>query len=259
MELALPNINNVGHKEDAGSLATSQPCGPPDIIFSGEYCGQGLAHSNMAIANLPRFFMIFSICVNGYWLDMAEHEHVRLPQHRIFTAREFGNFDTFIDLDKASSEMDRLTGMVSHVASSCPIGKALGHEGLGEGIVWIPPGVQNHRYRFKVKAESHSLTDQIALQRSKKKQAAISAAAQAEGLAEFTAGMAGENRLRQGLDYLREMKQPIGKQSMGLFIKWVHADVVKEEGDLLEKSGFDRKAVNKALNEHARLWFLANV
>ena len=61
--------------------------------------------------------------------------------------------------------------------------------------------------------------------------------------------------LNQGMDCLREMKQPLTLQSTGTFFQWVTTDVLKEEGDLVKESGFQERAVRKAIGDHAKGWF----
>ena len=170
-----------------------------------------------------------------------------------------GPLDTEINFNKRDTEEERLKQMANEVASSCPVGKALGYEGPGEGIVWIPPGERNSRYRFKIKSEYHALLDQEALKRSQAKQQKGGKKNKKEAVAALAAGLAGENRLNQGLAYLHEMNQPVTKQSMGTFLQWVATDVEKEEGDLLDECEIEEKDVRKALTNHARLWFLTKI
>lgn len=45
-----------------------------------------------------------------------------------------------------------------------------------------------------------------------------------------------ENRLNQGVDYLKEQQLPLLVNSMGTFLKWVVNDCLKEEADILAES-----------------------
>ena len=230
------------------------------VMMAGEFCGKGI-FAGTAVSKVDRFFMIFGIKVGDKWQDMADFEHVRLPDARIFNAREFGNYDMVIDLNKGASEMQRLEEMVQGVEKCCPVGKGLGVEGTGEGIVWTPYKFQvldtrqppdSAGYFFKVKGDEHRNVSEKKL--AELKGCRVNADKQLR-VREFAAAVTCEPRLRQGLAYLQEMGTEISIQNVGKFLKWVGDDVLKEESDLIKEYGLKPAAVTKAIPGRALSWF----
>ncbi len=64
-----------------------------------------------------------------------------------------------------------------------------------------------------------------------------------------------ENRMRQGLDYLREQQLTTDMKNIGTFLKWLVSDIIKEEKDTMEKSNIDPKDIGRALQSKTRTWF----
>ncbi len=64
-----------------------------------------------------------------------------------------------------------------------------------------------------------------------------------------------ENRMRQGLDYLREQQLTTDMKNIGTFLKWLVSDIIKEEKDTMEKSNIDPKDIGRPVQSKARTWF----
>lgn len=64
-----------------------------------------------------------------------------------------------------------------------------------------------------------------------------------------------KNRLNQGIDYLKEMGKELSQRSTGDFLSWVFADIVKEESDVIEASGFEKKDYSGPISAKAKNWF----
>jgi hypothetical protein len=104
-------------------------------------------------------------------------------------------------------------------------------------------------YWFKVKGEKHSVSKVRTL-------AAVDVEA-INALNEFVDSVVTESRLEQGLDNLvREQRKPFEMTSLGDFIRWVYNDVVKEEADTIEASGFDAKKLGGPIANVARKWYI---
>jgi hypothetical protein len=129
----------------------------------------------------------------------------------------------------------------------------MGVDGIGEGIVWkcVTPGWESPEFFFKVKGELHSA--------SKVKTLAAVDVELVASMREFAEKTVTENRCRQGIDKLREAgKKLIDRTCVGDFIRWVIADVEKEESDTAKASGIDLKKANGELTKAARVWFFKN-
>ncbi|CAF4636649.1 unnamed protein product, partial [Rotaria magnacalcarata] len=51
--------------------------------------------------------------------------------------------------------------------------------------------------------------------------------------------------MHQGLDYLREQQITIEMKNIGIFLKWLINDIIKEEKDTMEESNIDPKDVGR--------------
>ena len=136
------------------------------------------------------------------------------------------------------------------------MGKAMGVTGTGEGIVFVPAAwkdthVQRSRYFLKFKGDEHKVVNISKLKRFEKGPATDFK----EKTRDFVEAVLTENRMQQGLDYLKEMQHPLEMSSVGVFLKWLTDDVVKEEGDLMQKFGLDSKLVKKAVSSKAQPWY----
>lgn len=230
-----------------------------EVMIAGEFCGQGIMHG-VAVSKLPKFLMIFGIKVDGIWQDPAHYSHVKLPDKRIFNARDFQTFDTEINLNNPEQETDRIMKLVLDVEKQCPVGKAFGVEGTGEGIVFVPAGWEpgsSHasnasRYFMKFKGDEHKNVNVNQLKQFDKEQAAKNFK---EKTGDFVEAVVTDHRMQQGLEYLKEMQLPLEMSSVGAFLKWLADDIVKEEGDLMQQYDLDVKLVKKAVTLKAQPWY----
>ncbi|PWW74885.1 hypothetical protein C7212DRAFT_324952, partial [Tuber magnatum] len=118
------------------------------LIIAGEFAGKEV-QKGVGISELERFLMVFNICVDGLWLDMGRLSGVALPEHRIFNIMNYKTFKVTINLNADTTAAERqMMEYTEEVASECPVAKALGGSGPGEGIVWtmlVP--IRHHRTR----------------------------------------------------------------------------------------------------------------
>lgn len=238
---------------DAASVDTADK----SIMIAGEFCGKGV-QTGAAVCEVDKFYMIFGIKIGDDWQDLADFESVRLPDARIFNAREFGNYDTTVDLSKSATESQRLEEVVAEIEKRCPVALKLGIEGTGEGVVWTPQDPRSiktdhpNRYLFKVKGDEHRNVSSKKL--SELKGHRVDADKQLR-VKEFVAAVTCEPRLRQGLEYLVEMGMSIDIKNVGKFLQWLNADILKEESDLMQEYGLKPNDIKKALPNHALPWF----
>lgn len=121
---------------------------------------------------------------------------------------------------------------------------------VGEGIVWQPvdPEYRSGEFLFKVKGELHSA--------SKVKTLAAVDVERVNGIKELVDNLVTEQRLNQGIEYLKEQHLQVDNKNMGPFLKWVAGDVFKEEMDTITENGFEQKDLGKEISNKARVWFL---
>lgn len=246
------------------------------VVIYGEWCGQGI-QSGVAISQMPKAFVIFAIKLarddeKSVWFtadqlvavaDRYGDEHAQA--HRIFNIQKFPSWEVEIDFARPEQIQNDLIALTHAVEQECPVGKAFGHSGIGEGIVWqcmsvwnVPAvdadtfAIRTGDLIFKVKGEKHSDT-------KVKKLAAVDVE-KINSIKEFVGSVVTDHRLSKGIDFLMEGRaEALESKDTPAFLKWVGADVLKEESDTIDASGFDRKEIMPEVNRAARQWFLEKV
>ncbi len=230
------------------------------IAIYGEWCG-GNIQKGVAITGLPKMFVIFKIKIikNGNsdtakWLPVEMVSEVSNKEKNIFNILGFKTYEQDIDFESPQMVQNKLIEYTENVEVECPVGKAFGVDaGVGEGIVWtcVTPasevGFVTDDLIFKVKGEKHSV--------SKVKKLAEVDIEKLNSITEFIDAVVTENRLNQGIDYLKMNALELDMKNMGAFLKWVANDVFKEEMDTMVGNGLNQKEVGSSLAKKARVWF----
>lgn len=158
-----------------------------------------------------------------------------------------------IDFTQPHLAQNKLLELTLSVEEECPVGKFFGISGVGEGLVfsckdvsWLP--------RWKVKGEKHSVTKVKVMH-----ELTDAEIASKENATEFVEYACTENRLMQGIDKLKEMGLDVEVKSMGAYLKWIGTDILQECGDVLTKSGIERKDVMPLVSQKAKDWFFAHI
>lgn len=211
----------------------------------GEVCGTGV-QQNVAISELPRMFVVFAIKADGVWLNIDDY-NLENEELRIFQINHprFKRYEITIDFNNPNQYEEELEKMVEEVEAECPVGKAFGVSGTGEGLVFIN---EDRSVFFKVKGDKHS---------GGNKKVRVSAGIERADLTQFLVLALTEARLQQGIQYLKEMELPVSKASTPHYLKWVVEDVFKEETSVIEENGLLDKAkqIRQELSDIARRWF----
>lgn len=240
------------------------------IAIFGEWCGPGI-QKGVAISKLPNMFVIFAVKAVYHsetaeqWLDVSKLSGLTDEKARIFNIMQFRSFTVVIDFNKQESlvegkkKMDELT---LNVEEECPVGKHFGVSGTGEGIVWQAvqtpdlPVFKSGRYTssrfwFKTKGLKHA---------PPAKPKNLGKPGTDPKLDSFVESVVTPGRLEQGLQVLvREMLLPLEAKSIGAFIRWIIADVMKEEYDRIEQAGIDKKLLSGLIASMAKKWFLGQL
>ncbi|CUS12247.1 unnamed protein product, partial [Tuber aestivum] len=199
------------------------------LIIAGEFAGQEV-HKGVGISRLERFFMVFNICVDDLWLDMGRLSGVALPEYRIFNIMNYKTFKVTINLNADTSAAERqMMEYTKEVANECPVAKALGGSGAGEGIVWtmlVP--IRHHRSRvlgFKTKSDIF-----LATAYASRAPPAVPMTREPNTVVDdFVNYAVGQRRLEQGIEYMVEMGIPLKVENVKSFTRWVTDDTLKEE------------------------------
>lgn len=220
------------------------------VVVFGEWCGQGI-QKGVAISQIPKQFIVFAVRImdTGEWLN-----RIGICQHIGDSLKCIYDYPTWavdIDFNKPEEFQNKLVGLTQAVEAECPVGKAFGVLGVGEGIVWWPDVSEDFNtdgLAFKVKGEKHSET-----------QVKVLAAIDIEkmnSINEFVSKVLTEHRLEKRLDALKEQGLDLDIKNTGSFLKLVGSDVHKEESDTIIASGFKENEIMGAIQKQAKQWWM---
>jgi len=229
------------------------------VTIYGEWCG-GNIQKGVGITNLPKSFFIFGVKISpivadeeelknqpAYWVD---YSYLKSPENKIYNIDDYETFSIDIDFNMPALVQNQLSELTIAVEEECPVAKAFGFSGIGEGIVWSTE-VKGIVHRFKVKGERHSS--------SKVKTLASVDVEKLEGIQKFVEYAVTESRFNQALENTFINDEPIDVKKMGDVIRWVVNDVVKEEMDTMVANNIEPKEINKYLSSKVREMFFKMV
>ena len=236
------------------------------VVIYGEWCG-GNIQGAVAIRGLPKMLVIFNVRIrdetivatgdeddsqminrkNSFWLDPKEWSDVKWPEQSIYNIYDFPTYDITIDFNEPTLVQDRLTDITEEVERQCPVGSYFGKNGIGEGVVWTEWAQTRGGLRFKVKGEKHTV-------RKSAKLVPVDVE-EFKNVREFIAYACTENRMLQGLEYLREQQLTIEMKNFEVFLRWISNDIIKEEKESMEQSNLMQRAVLRAVSERVGVWF----
>lgn len=221
------------------------------ICIYGEWCGSGI-QKGVGISTLPKMFVIFAIRVNNEWLPYTEVSKFKDPEIQIYNIFDYDHRFITIDFTRAIDFQNTLGELTIAVENSCPVSKAFGKEGIGEGIVWVctTPGYQDDKFWMKVKGEKHSA--------SKVKTLAAVDPEKVANINEFVTNTVTESRCLQSIAKLKEAHKPLDRTSLGEFIKWIHTDILKEETDTAVANNINLDKIGGPIATAAKKWFFQN-
>lgn len=225
------------------------------VTIYGEWCG-GNIQKGVGITNLPKSFFIFGVKVTphttteeelkanpAYWVD---YSYLREPEVNIFNIDDYQTWEMDIDFNMPQLVQNQLSELTIAVEDECPVAKAFGFSGIGEGIVWSTT-LNGNVHRFKVKGERHSS--------SKVKTLASVDTEKLENIQSFVEYAVTESRFNQALENVFPNDEPIENKKLGDVIRWVVNDVIKEEMDTMADNKIEPKDVNKYISSKVRDMF----
>ena len=228
------------------------------VSYFGEWAGKGV-FDNVGIGKLLKKWYIFIVNSgteeNPVWDNpptfscVGEVEGVSSPNM-------YKSFNYVLDPHdpvEVANCQNYLATATKEVEERCPVAaEQLPNEPdlIGEGIVWrvYRNSFDLTNYFFKTKGEKHSA--------SKVKTIAEVDPNKAKSVSDFVDYAVTENRLNQGIEYLKEMHIEFSPKSTGVFLKWVADDVISEELNSLMASNLEPKDVTKHISSKAKeFWF----
>ena len=222
------------------------------FVVYGEWCGQGI-QKGVAISQVLKRFVVFSVAIlREEGRDWAHPSCLSsLISPFVDCIYNYPHFEQMIDFNHPEDFQNTLVELTQAVEDECPVGKALGVSGVGEGIVWWPLHNLDFNTRdlaFKVKGAKHSETKVKTL-----------AAVDVEKLAsikELVDSVLTEHRLEKKVESLLEQGGELDIKSTGAFLKLVGSDVYKEESDTIAASGFKDSEIMGSVQKKAKQWWM---
>lgn len=225
------------------------------ISVYGEWAG-GNIQKGVGITNLPKSFFIFGVKVtphvadgeskeSAYWIDYSD---LRNTDARIYNIDDYETYSIDIDFNTPETVQNRLSELTLAVEEECPVAKAFGFSGVGEGIVWSYTDENGATLRFKVKGEKHSS--------SKVKTLASVDVEKVASIREFVDYAVTESRFNQAIENVFPNNEPVDIKKLGQVMKWINSDIIKEESDTLKENNLEPKDVNKYVSAKVREMFM---
>ena len=225
------------------------------VSIYGEWCG-GNIQKGVGITNLPKSFFIFGVKITphteteeelkanpAYWVDS---DFLKNNDVKIYNIEDYPTYSIDIDFNMPQLVQNQLSDLTIAVEEECPVAKAFGFSGIGEGIVWTAE-FKGNVHRFKVKGEKHSS--------SKVKTLANVNVEKLEGIQKFVDYAVTESRFNQAIENVFPNDEPIDTKKLGDVIRWVVNDVIKEEMDTMVENQVEPKEVNKYISAKVREMF----
>ena len=230
------------------------------VTIYGEWCG-GNIQKGVGISNLPKSFFIFGVKVTPHTSSEEElklkpafwipSHYLKSPEDNIFNIEDFPTWEMEIDFNVPQLVQNKLIDLTIAVEDECPVAKAFGFSGIGEGIVWSC----NHKgvvYRFKVKGEKHAAKSKVNTLKpvdDEKINKCIEVANK------VTPEWRLDQMLEKQFDFMNGGTMDVKK--MGDYLKLVITDVLKEEMDVLTEAGVEPKDIGKYVSDIAKKYFFA--
>lgn len=222
------------------------------ITIYGEWAG-GNIQKGVGISNLPKSFFIFGVKITphteteeelkanpAYWVDSS---YLRAPEVNIYNIEDYSTYSIDIDFNMPQLIQNELSELTIAVEEECPVAKAFGFSGIGEGIVWSCE-LNGVVHRFKVKGERHSS--------SKVKTLAAVDVEKLNSIKEFVEYSVTESRVNQAIENVFTNQELLDIKKVGDVIRWVINDVIKEEMDTMVENNIEPKEINKYISAKTR-------
>lgn len=225
----------------------------PTIKIYGEWIGKGI-QAGVAVSQLDKRLIVFGVKIDNAWISDIDLAKVKLLKCNIFNIFDFPNYEIEVDFNNPKIAADQIAIWVDEVENECPVGKAFGIEGIGEGIVFKPidDNWREGRFYFKAKGEKHSKAGK---DKNNKVKVEIDVV-KVDNINNLINTIVTDGRLEQGISWLKENGHELSNKSIGTYIKWVYGDTIKEELDTIVKNGFEPKDVNSYISNKARNYFI---
>jgi len=225
------------------------------IAIFGEWAGQGI-QKGVGISNLEKTFFVFGIKIKpidgvSYWVGF--YPSFDYAKENIKDIRSFPSYSIDVDFNDPDNALNKMIDMVNEVEESCPVAKKMGHDGIGEGIVFVSH-FNDNRLIFKIKGEKHAGKSKV--KTNKKTDPIVK-----EEIKTIVDLVTPEWRMvqmyQETFDTLNGGTGDIKRT--GDYINAVMNDIMKEETVFLEECGIPFKKISKFIADKARRYLMTKL
>ena len=244
------------------------------ISVFGEWCGSSI-QKGVAVAELDKRFVIFehfkvspiepqedsdtaekaiwykTISYSDFGVTQPDVEWVESPENKIFNIMNFPTKTISINFNNPERAQNELLEIMQEVENECPVGKAFGVSGTGEGVVISHLTEDGSLIQAKVKGEKHS--------NSKVKTLKPVDTEKLDKIDKCVEEICHDWRFAQGLREVFgvDYEKTIDRNKIGQYLKWCGQDCLKEESDIIQSYGFEPKDVMGKVQQKAKDYFFA--
>lgn len=275
-QIITPLADNAGfasfvesNRDAFKELASKIPFNGYDMVtIFGEWCGENI-QKGVAICGLPKMFVIFDIKRSYYtsvdeggltvespkgpnlYSTIEEIKTLRSPENLIFNIYDYPTYEIEVDFDNPGLSQNKMIEITAEVENECPVGKAFGVSGIGEGVVWCYQDEDGVKYRYKVKGDKHSGASKVKTLKPVDDQ-------RLQLINEVADKVTPVWRLAQMYKTLQgESEEVLERSKIGEYIKLVMADVVKEDLDIIVDAKLELKDVGGKISGIAKDYFFS--
>lgn len=246
------------------------------ISLYGEFCGSNI-QKGVALTGLDKMFVIFehfkvspiepsedekavwykTITYSDAGTDDATsdfkiyHKLAESTENKIFNIMNFPTKTISIDFNNPERAQHELVKIMEEVEAECPVGKAFGVSGTGEGVVISHLTCDGALIQAKVKGEKHSS--------SKVKVTKPVDTEKLDKIDKCVEEICHNWRFQQGLVTVfgADYEKTLDRKRIGEYLRFVATDTLKEESDIIAEFGFEPKDVMGKVQQKAKEYFFA--
>jgi len=221
------------------------------VVIFGEWAG-GNIQKGVAITGIPKSFFIFDVKIvpsDGSDSYYVESEYLKDVDNRVYNISDYLSYHITIDFNRPDLAQEEMAKITDEVEKLCPVGKAFGIEGIGEGVVWSTT-YKGSKLRFKVKGEKHAGASKVKTLKP----------VDSERISRFhdlVNTIVTGGRLQQMFDLACDTINGglPERKFLGDYIRMVIKDTMEEDIVAITEAGFEPKEINKYISEVARAYF----
>ena len=223
----------------------------------GEWCG-GSIQKGIALNQLEKMFVIFDVAVvnketkQKSRFDLETISKYKLPEKKIYNIYDYEKYEMEIDFNEHYNANNKLIELTIGVEDMCPVGKAFGVEGIGEGIVFrcVTEGYLDSGFWFKSKGEKHANKSKVKTVRAVDND-------KLQKLLDLADAVTPSWRLEQifNLTFDTLNGGTITREKLGAYLKAMNGDVAKEETQRILDAGVEFKELVPHIGKITRDYF----